>query len=262
MATIWLTYAWEDNKTGDVDFAAQELRRCGLTVKLDRWNISAGHRLWEQIQNFISNAKESDAWVLYATPASLQSEACREEFAYALDRALHTRGKTYPVIALFPGPVERNLIPPAVRTRLCVSLTDPDWKERIKAAAEGRSPAVNARDLAPYYAKVHQPTAPNGKYVIEVRPRAGTWSPFVAAIPLGEKDAVQPSIQHGPRDRIPKGGMLMMHRTGEGGDGSWWLLSAQNEATPTQSYFVFCKQLPSILVFGIEGSPKYTLNPG
>ena len=94
MATVWLTYAWEDNKQGDVYFAAQELQRCGLTVKLDRWNISAGRRLWEQIEDFISNPEESDAWLLYATQASLQSEPCKEEFAYALDRALRTRGET------------------------------------------------------------------------------------------------------------------------------------------------------------------------
>ncbi len=35
MATVWLTYAWQDNENSDVDFVAQELEAGGLTVKLD-----------------------------------------------------------------------------------------------------------------------------------------------------------------------------------------------------------------------------------
>ncbi len=33
MATIWITYAWADNQSGDVDFIAQELVASGLKVK-------------------------------------------------------------------------------------------------------------------------------------------------------------------------------------------------------------------------------------
>jgi len=262
MDTVWLTYAWEDNKSGDVDFVAQELQRCGLTVKLDRWNIAAGRRLWAQIEGFISKPEQSDGWLLYATQASLQSEPCKEEFAYALDRALRTRGEAYPVVALFPGPVEPNLIPAAIKTRLHVTLTDPDWKERVKAAVEGNPPALNVPDLAPYYVKVHQSTAGGAPYVIEVRPRAGTWSPLVAGVPLGEKEAVKPSIQFGPRDRMPQGGILVGYKERESDDRRWWVLSAQNEATPTQSCFVFCQQLPSILVFGVDdGEPQFKWTP-
>ena len=37
MASIWITYAWNDNKDQDIDFIAQELRAVGLTVKLVYW---------------------------------------------------------------------------------------------------------------------------------------------------------------------------------------------------------------------------------
>ena len=40
MAMLWLTYAWADNKDNDVDFIAQELVQAGVSVKLDRWNIT------------------------------------------------------------------------------------------------------------------------------------------------------------------------------------------------------------------------------
>jgi hypothetical protein len=255
VTTIWITYAWADNKDSDVDFVVQELIRTGLTVKLDRWNIEAGKRLWQQIENFISNPEESDAWILYVTQNSLGSEACKEEYSYALDRALHQRGSTFPIIGLFPSTVDDSLIPAGVRTRLYVSITDPDWKERIKSSAEGRVPSIASPVIQPYTINIHKDDT---RVVIEVRPRAGTWSPFIAAIPNTEKDRVNPRILHGPRGNIPHGGMLLGAGSGTSDDGVWHFRFAQNEATPTQSYFILCNELPSKLVFGVKnGQPQY-----
>lgn len=257
MATIWVTYAWADNQSGDVDFIAQELDAAGLKVKLDRWNIKAGARLWDQIAEFIQSPAQCDAWLLVATQASLGSEACREEYAYALDRALNLRGTTFPVMALFPATVDQALIPAGIRTRLYVSLRDPDWKERIVAAAENRDANLPRPSIAPYHLTVHRPPAPSSGFAIEVRPRAGSWTPFFAAIPLGEKDRVKLHIMHGPSGRIPSGGILVL--TGEGTRGDWAFCYAQNEATPTMSYYVFCSELPSKLLFGVDEGVQYTV---
>lgn len=259
MAAIWITYAWDDNKDGDVDFVAQELQHAGLTVKLDRWNIAVGKRLWPQIEHFIMRPEENDAWLFVATNASLQSEPCKEESFYALQRALDTRGAEYPVIALFLGDVDEALIPAGIKTRLFVTVTDPDWKERIAAAAEGRTPRVALVNVNPYLLKIHQ-TGTDGRYSIEVRPRAGVWAPFFAAIPLNEKEDVAPSIMIGPRD-VPTGsGMLVNTSQGPSKDGAWWMMTAGNQANPTTSYYIWCKRLPSKLVFGVNGGkPQYTV---
>lgn len=264
VASVWITYAWEDNASGDVDFVAQELEQVGISVKLDRWNIQAGKRLWPQIERFIQDPAESGAWLLYATEHSLGSEACKEEFAYALDRTLKSRGGEFPVIGLFPSPVDDGLIPAGIRTRLYVSTTDPNWKERIKAALEGRAPQVDRPQLEPYSLSVHKHTRSGRQcVVIEVRPRAGTWSPFLAAVPLSEKEALNPSIYHGPRGRIPSNSVLFHSGSGPSKDGQWWIMFAQNEATPTQSYFVFCDRPPARLVFGVyQGQPQYTVPLG
>lgn len=257
--SIWITYAWDDNRDCDVDFAVQELIREGLDVKLDRWNLTAGKRLWQQIESFIQDPSKSDGWLLYATQASLGSQKCQEEFYYALDRALKTRGGDFPVITLFPATVDESLIPAGIKTRLFVSITDPDWKERIVAAVERREPSVTKRLLEPYSLTMHKrESAGQETYVIEVRPRGGTWSPFIAAIPLTEKDVVSPSLSHGPAKRLPGGCMLMNWGERESPDGKFWFMFAGNEATPTQSYYIFCKKLPSLLIFGINGGqPQY-----
>jgi len=48
---------------------------------------------------------------------------------------------------------------------------------------------------------------------------------------------------------------LMNCSEGPSIDGKIWVMTAGNEATPTQSYYVFCKKLPSFLIFGVDGSP-------
>jgi hypothetical protein len=252
MATVWLTYAWQDNEHREVDFVAQELQSSGLTVKLDRWNLEAGRRLWAQIEHFICCQDESDAWLLYATQNSLGSEACKEEYAYALDRALDSRDSDFPIIALFPSRVDATLIPAGIRTRLYVSLTDAAWKERIKAAAEGRTPSVAKPQVAPFYHFVHDTKQLSRRYVIEVRPRAGTWSPFVAAIPVTERNSVNPEIAFGPANRIPMGIVLFNMR--QWINESWWFSTATNGASPTQSHYISCDRLPSELVFGVLDS--------
>ena len=262
--SIWLTYAWDDNVDNDVDFTAQELGRAGLEVKLDRWNLTAGKRLWEQIESFIKDPSKSDGWLIYATQASLGSEKCKEEFYYALDRALETRGGGFPVIALFPAPVDTNLIPSGIKTRLFVSLTDPNWKERIVTAVEKRQPNIVKSQVEPYALAIHKSGRPSdNRYAIEVRPRAGTWAPFFVAIPLNEKDNVSPRLHHGPANRNPMDAAILCtnlynSRSGSSGNGRLWIESAGNEATPTQSYYILCKKLPSTLIFGVDGgSPKY-----
>ena len=254
MSTIWITYAWDDNTQCDVDFVAQELFRVGVQVKLDRWNIRADKRLWEQIERFIQEETESDAWLIYATQNSLGSEACKEEFSYALGRALNRRGNNFPIIAIFSGPVDNSLIPAGNRTRLCVSLTDLEWKERVKAAAEGRSPSLARLQLEPFTIQIHRDnSAVYHPLTIEVRPREGTWSPFFAAVPLSEKDRVQPHITHGPRGQVPQGGALLNTGEAPSSNDAWWVMFAQNEATPAQSYYIHCNELPSRLAFGVNG---------
>ncbi len=250
MAKIWITYAWDDNEQGDIDYVAQELRRAGLKVKLDRWQLGAGKRLWSQIEHFITAPSESHAWLFYATQNSLLSEACREELAYALDRALSSRGLAFPVIGLFPASVERELIPAAIRTRLYVELSDPDWKERVVAAAENRTLSLPEKELNPYVVTIHSPPE-HFKVLFEVRPRAGVWHPFAAGVPNSEKESVGFAFRSGARGFIPSiAGIHISNGNIVSDDGQWYLELGHEAATPTHSYFLFCKEIPSAVVFG------------
>lgn len=257
MKTLWITYSWLDNKNNDVEFIAQEIEKTGICVKLDRWNIQAGKRLWEQIDKFISSPSESDAWAIIATQNSLLSESCKEEVAYALNRALNTRGEAFPLIGIFPSSIDQEIIPSVLKTRLYVSLRDPNWIERIKSALEERDPSIQRPAIQPYTIDIRR--LPLGKYAIELRPRAGTWAPFFCAVPLNEKEKIKPIILSGPKGIVPSGGLLFMPVNGVSNDGQWWCMSARDEATPTISYFLICDELPSRVLFGVIGGEQYII---
>jgi TIR domain len=256
MANVWLTYSWADNKDNEVDFIAQELTGAGLVVRLDRWDLEAGKRLWEQIGDFISDPNRTDAWIIYATGNSLASERCREELYYAVNRALATRGDPFPIAALFASATEIDLLPAALKIRLNVSLEDPEWIERIVAMAEGRQPFVVRPEIGPYSITFHRSSS---RHFVEIRPRAGVVSRFFAAVPAGEKDAIDPSIVPGPSGLIPSASCVESPRTfySETEDGTWWVMTARNQATPSKNYFLQCRELPSRIMFGELGGHCY-----
>ncbi len=261
MSTIWITYAWEDNKSQSIDFIAQELISAGLKVKLDRWNLRAGVRLWDQIANFITNPNECDGWLFIATQNSLGSEACQEEMAYAIDRALSQRTATFPLIGLFLSSVDNELIPAAIKARLFVSIRDPDWKERIRSAVENRQPNISRPKLKPYHFTLHPKAPTHTHWIIEVGPRAGSWVPFFVALPADLENRTV--ILHNPRGQVPLyGGSLFNYGEGLSADRKWWIQWAGNEATPTMSYFISTPKMPEQMGFGVfNGKPQYLIVP-
>lgn len=259
MPKLWITYSWDDNATQDIDFVEQELTKAGVTVRRDIWTAQAGTRLWDQIEKFICSPAESDAWAMVVTQNSVGSEPCREEFAYALDRALESRG-AFPIIGLFLDRFQQELLPKALSTRLCVTTKDEHWIERMVAAVEGKALDLNRPKIDPYYVKIHR-VDPRRKanFAIEVRPRVGSWFPFLAAIPVAEKDRVQMKLLHGPKDHVPNVSITVINGPVEQ-KGQWCLL-ASNECTATQSFYALCQELPTQFRFGQNGLGRQFVIP-
>jgi hypothetical protein len=139
-APLWITYAWVDNKEGDFDYLISELQAAGVVAKFDKVALVPGQRLWDQIAKQITEGAIS-GWAYLVTPQSIASEPCREELAYALDRALRARDESFPLIGLLRD-VAINDVPAAIRVRLCIDLRDPAWAQAVVAAIEGRPPRL------------------------------------------------------------------------------------------------------------------------
>ncbi|OOG72180.1 toll/interleukin-1 receptor domain-containing protein [Algoriphagus sp. A40] len=259
MKQIWLTYSWKDNEDHDVDFIAQEIEKTGIKVNLDRWTIVAGKRLWEQIEKFIVDQNHCDGWIFYITQNSLGSEPCKEEFAYALDRALNSRENSFPIIGLAQTNIDKSILPAAIKTRLYVSMTDEDWKDRILSSIENRAPNIQRPVVQPYTLDFHQFSPPGINEIwniIEIRPRAGSWTPSFAGILQKEKNLLKPFIKYGPRGVYNQGTALYYPGESESTDGKFWLMYANNEVTTSMSLYLVCKSAnwPTTICFGVNNN--------
>jgi hypothetical protein len=246
MPVLWLTYAWRDNEENEVDFVISELRRAGLTVAFDRAVLVPGQRIWPNLDRAISNPATCDAWAIYVTQHSLESEPCREELAIALDRALARRGDQFPLIGIFPQAIDRGLIPGTLRTRLYVNLEHPNWAAQVAAGVAGVPPQVELGELKPFHLAVHRWRE---KFVIEVRPRAGRWGPFVVTVPTQEAGLIE-HITPGLPGEVTGNGNA--HDYGEvlRADGNHVGLRFSDTINALTSAFIYLSAMPSEIDFG------------
>jgi hypothetical protein len=262
--SLWITYASTDNKEGNFDFLAQSLTAAGLDVRFDREMLIPGRRLWEQIGGAI-NAPDLGGWAFLVTPASIESQACLEELAYALDRTLHTRGGDFPIIGLLYGGVRVDQLPPALRIRLCVDLRASNYVDQIKAAIEQRAPAGATRRLDPFLCRIHERYGGNPDLIaFEFSPRIGEIANWRIAFPTGIKPV---SYGSGPAGG---GGVSSVRFDFVEGTSLTFegirmdFVGCSNPIGPaTSAYIVFTqKDCPAALHFGYTDSPSGIANTG
>lgn len=243
MKKLWLTYAWKDNEETEVDNLIVDLKRKGLDVYFDRRQLIPGQRIWAQLEKAISDPDQSDGWAIFATRNSLESEPCQEELAYALDRALRTRGSTFPLIGIFPEPLERQLIPSAIATRLYVDLRDPAWADQIAQGLAGTRIGPDLTDTVPFVAKCH------GALKLELRPKAGRWFPFYVAVPTNQFSALGTIIM-GPKGHMQDSG-LSSYSEINSADGKMKGYAINSGAADTMnSAYLSLKSIPDVIEFG------------
>ena len=243
--TLFLSYSWKDNVASDVDFVAQEIESQGIKVKQDRFAIIAGQRLWPQIEKAISDPDQSDGWAIFLTQNSLQSEPIREEMAYALDRALTTRGANYSLIGISTGAVNAAELPRMIGSRLFVDLRDRDWVERVRSAVLGQLPNIQRSPVFPVEVTWHKY---DGKPVMEIRPRAGRWYPVYFSVPNSEAELVE-RCAPGPSGS-PTG--FTIFQGGQYADKNFQTWRLTQNVTPIESLYVYFSQMPSRMIFGDE----------
>lgn len=253
---LWITYAWSDNAEGNFDFLVQELSRAGVVAKYDKIALVPGRKLWAQIASRISSDPLS-GWAYLLTPSSLASPACEEELAYALQRALETRGDEFPLIGLLHGVSIRD-VPLALRVRLCVNLVSPDWIEEIRAAVAGTVPRRAVSQQEPLVVKIHRDyLGQPGKLAIEIHPRFGEMRYWRWAFPSSGPQPI--AWGTGPANGGGISGLKRETIEGEFPDMAgipMKFIGAGDPITPaTSAYAVFDQKLPEKYFFGVAKEP-------
>ncbi len=255
MPKLWLTYAWKDNEEHDVDFVANRIQEQGINVRIDRTQLLSGRRLWEQIGANIS-APELDGWAIYVTEESLRSEPCQEELAYALDRALRTKGTHFPLIGIFPTPVERELIPSSIAVRLWVHLKDNEWSQRVAEGLIGlntqKIKEVEAVEIIKHYVDTST--------IFEIRPREGNWYPADVVVPEQEFHKFK-FAWRGPRGASSISPAMFEYSETEGilADSRWKGWRVQNQIDSTCALYASFKSEPSKIAVGPSNGTHYII---
>lgn len=251
---IWITYAWADNDEGDFDYLVKQLEEGGLRATYDKIALVPGQRLWEQIGSQITSG-DLGGWAYLLTPESVNSQACREELAYALDRALRAR-EGFPLIGLLHG-VPIDEVPPALRVRLCVDLASPNWLEEVRAGLEMRAPQHPRSETGDLRVALHTPYLGESRlYAVEFRPRFGELRYWRIAYPSDGPDAAYRGT--GPAGGGGVGGTMSEFVEGnvelEGRQMSFF--GSGNPISPgTAAYVVFSGGTPDFLAFNIASQP-------
>lgn len=220
----WLTYAWADNTGVDkdtVDFIIQELEKEGIEVPHDRRELIVGQRLWDQIGQYIVDPTKSDAWIYVMTTASLSSQACQEELAIALGRALDKRTENYPLIGLVVGPPPSGL-PPSLAVRLWVSTDDSTWAKQVASGVRKERASISRPTIQPFICQLRQ-VGPE-RCRVELRPRLGVWCPFFVAV----READQPRL----------GEVMVTQQNWSTGTGSMTIMTLNEQSFMEKGMFV------------------------
>ena len=245
MKKLWLTYAWQDNEDQDIDYIVHELDSMDLEVKFDRRNLVSGQRLWDQIGKQITNSLECEAWGIVLTQNSLNSGPCMEELAYALDRALESVEANFPMFALMKDDIRARDLPPSLKIRLCIPLTNNDWTNQVEAACHKRPTGFTPSNLSAFVITEH---VTKDGFCLEIRPRFDRISPVAIAVDKEEKDSGNVfNSSLGPAGIIPTGFVADTRIDSETTitDGTpVWVWGANNETNSTYSYFLYYKNRP------------------
>jgi hypothetical protein len=253
---LWTTYAWNDNEEGNFEYIMQELNAFGISTEYDKVALIPGQRLWSQISEKI-NSSETTGWAFLITPNSLNSEPCLEELYYALNRALETKSNNFPIIGLVTSGVSFNDIPTALKIRLCVSLTNPNWKEQIKSALLMQPTKNIESNQSKYIYNISQEFYVNGiTTTIEIRPRFEELHFWRIAIPV-TSNIVRFGV--GPANSKQISGVLETVVDGfnmQLNEIDCKIVGAGSRLTPGTSAYIFIdNEIPDFVGFGLATEP-------
>ena len=234
MATVWITFATEDNVDGDIDYLAQEISRCGWKTRMHPMFPGEDEKIDRLMPAFLAKPEQSDAWILYGSSKALEhGRAARIEGA--IQRALSSRG-LFTAVGLFPGARDERL-----QLSHSVGVHDSDWREQLGSALGCDLTETAGGALPGYVAHVNVLSGGEYRYSFECRPKLGRWDAFVFAVPPEDRARVAPKMAFDDAEE------------GFSDDAEWYFQIARRPATSAEGYSVLMRELPSRLAFGQEG---------
>jgi hypothetical protein len=134
---VFVSYAAEDAEW--VRILAGNLHASGLTVFFDEWDIAAGARLSQRLQDGLASSR---AVVLVVSAAAVKKERWQEEFAAAMAAVTDQRQRLVPVL------LDDIALPPFVAARQCADFRQIDSPDAYRAALDQLVRALHGQPQA------------------------------------------------------------------------------------------------------------------
>lgn len=252
---LWISYPWMSREERDFAYLVAQLKEARIEATYDSLQLLPDIRLQERALQRLRSVGVS-GWLYILTHQCFTRKACTEELTAAIHQVQESLGPDFPMAGLLYGIAVQH-VPALLRSRPCIALADPHWKQQ----------------LADVF-KLHEPLARKGqedmRFVWKIHP-CFCGDPSMTAV---EVHAREESIEYW-RFAIPKaartvawgqgpsGGRGISHvRLGEAsGTGRYgsqdvaWFGAANSISKTESAYAVFSGPLPEFICFGPAKGP-------
>lgn len=244
---VWVSWIAGGECKVDPSIAIQALQKNGMLGAGSPWINNNTKLAWAEVLNLLSDAKQSDAWVIAVDTSSLKLPDIRYALSLVAETTRQRRGVSYPIVVLGIDDLpQSDQLPLLLRECVVYRITDTTWAAKLVAAFFKKGGA-SGQDF--HFA------AHGGEYLgqwFEVGPRQGTWSGAMFGVSESAK------ITHhavGPRGMLPERTVVeypLRDMKVAVGSTEYVVWAVKNSVGVDQSYFVKVDGTPSSIICGIH----------
>jgi len=242
---VWLSWVAQDATKADPNASMAALNKNGLLPQGNRWVDDVAKGAWAELLPALSDAHQTDAWVIALDRASFERASIRYGLSVLAATVRERRGATYPIAVLGIDftPTQEQL-PMFLRGGSIYSHADSGWPAKLVASFFKKAEATAQEFRFTAYASQY-----TGQW-FEFGPRAEAWHGVMFGV-SGDAKILHHAV--GPKGALPERTVLeyaTKNIQAKVGDTDFTVWSVQNEVTTEQSYFLKVEGCPAKVVLG------------
>jgi len=242
---VWLSWVAQDTCKADPNTSMAALKKNGLLPQGTRWIDDVAKAAWAELLPTLSDAQQTDAWVIALDRASFDKVSVRYGLSVLAATVRERRGAAYPIVVLGIDftPTQEQL-PTFLRAGPIYSSTDSGWPAKLVASFFKKGEGVAQEFRFSVYASQY-----TGQW-FEIGPKTEAWNGVMFGV-SGDVKITHHAV--GPKGALPERAVLEYATKdikAKVGDTDFTVWSVQNHVTAEQSYFLKVDGCPAKVVLG------------
>jgi len=254
---LWISYPWISREERDFAYLVSQLKDAHIEATYDSLQLLPNRHLWERtVQRLLSVG--FDGWLYILTHQCFTRKTCTDELTAAINQAVQHMGPDFPMVGLMYD-IATQQVPLMLRVRPCISLADPNWKQRICDVLKCHTPRAQRgaiRGEARFNWRIHPNYSGDPSMTaVEVCSKEDSIQYWRFAIPKSTRTV---NWGQGPSGGHEISQIRFSEATGSARYGSHevtWFGAANIISRTESAYAVFCGPLPDFICFGPAKGP-------